>query len=425
MFDLVLTGGHLVDPAQGLDGQFDVVVSDGKVAAIIPGGQAVLAKEKINVAGKLVIPGMIDTHAHVFQYVTGRFGLEADMCGVHSGVTTLIDQGGPSCMTMPAFTEYVVKPKKSRVFTFMSSYLVGGMEGHYYASLYKPDCLDVEATVKSARAHSDIVRGFKCHAEVGGFSRWGLDVMKLCSEIGNETKLPLYIHFGQLWPMPTREEANGREAYDPDYILADVTPLLKAGDILAHPFTRHPGGFVNRQGKVHGMVREALEGGLKVDVGHGSHFSFNMARIALDAGIVPDTLGADTHGYNTRVPPPPGTPEQHSDQEHMFFGKQRFSLASAMTSMLALGLPLQHVVRMVTSNVVDIFGLPKELGTLKVGNPADITVLNDDHGRFSLKDNEGTQLVAERAVTPAFCMLAGVRYEADAAILPPVEKLAA
>ena len=425
MFDLVLTGGHLVDPAQNLDGKFDIVINGGKVAAIVPGGQAVMAREKINVAGKLVIPGMIDTHAHIFQHVTGRFGLEADMCGVHSGVTTLIDQGGPCCINMSAFDEYVVKAKKSRVFTYMSAYLVGGLEGHYYPSLYKPDCLDVDATVKVAKAYPEIVRGFKAHAEVGGMSRWGMDVMRLAAEIGNQTQLPLYIHFGQLWPMPTKEEAGGRDPYDPDSILADIVPLLKAGDILAHPFTRHPGGFVNREGKVHAMVQEALARGLKVDVGHGSHFSFNMARIALEAGIMPHTLGADTHGYNTRVPPPPGTPEQHSDQEHMFFGKQRFSLASAMTSMLALGMPLDYVVRMVTCNVVEVFGLPTELGTLKVGNPADISVLNDERGRFALRDNEGTELITDRALTPAFCLLEGKRYEADAAILPPVEKLAA
>jgi len=195
-------------------------------------------------------------------------------------------------------------------------------------------------------------------------------------------------------------------------------PLLKAGDILAHPFTRHPGGFVNREGHVHGIVREALAMGLKVDVGHGSHFSYKMARIALDAGIMPHTLGADMHGYNTSVPAPAGTPDEHSDKDHMFFGQQRFSLVSAMTAMLALGMPLDYVVRMVTCNVVDVFGLPKNLGTLAVGNPADVSVLHDERGRWALKDNEGTQLVGDRLLRPAFCLRDGVRYDADASILP-------
>jgi dihydroorotase len=425
VFDTALTGGYLVDPAQGLDGRYDIAISGGRVAAIQAHGGTLAARERIDVSGRLVIPGMVDTHAHVFRHVTGRFGLDADLCGVHSGVTTLIDQGGPSCITLPAFRENVVRTSRSRVFTYLSAYLVGGLEGHYYPSLYRPDCIDVEATVKSALANADLVKGFKAHAEVGGAARWGHEVMQRCTEIGRGADLPLYIHFGQLWPMPDASEAAGREPIDADDILAQVVPMLRAGDILAHPFTRHPGGFVNREGKVHPVVREALAMGMKIDVGHGSHFSFNMARIALDAGIVPHTLGADMHGYNTPVPPPPGTPEQHSDQEHMFFGKQRFSLASAMTAMLALGLPLQHVVRMVTVNAVEIFGLPSELGTLRPGNPADVTVLHDEAGRFPMTDNEQTTVMASRLLAPDFCMVEGVRHDATSAILPRVERLAA
>jgi dihydroorotase len=417
LHDVLLTGGHLVDPAQGIDGFHDVAVRDGRIAAILPRGADVPARERIDVSGQLVIPGMIDTHAHVFQFVTGRFGLEADLCGVYSGVTTLIDQGGPSCMTLPAFREFVVKPKHTRVYAALSAYLVGGMEGHFYPTLYRPDCVDVDATVKAALANADIVKGIKAHAELGGFARWGIDVMRQAAEIARRADVPLYIHFGQLWPLP----AEGDNGVDADTILADVVPLLKAGDILAHPFTRHPGGFVNREGQVHAVVREALARGLKVDVGHGSHFSYKMARIALDAGIVPDTLGADMHGYNTAVPAPPGTPSEHSDTEHMFFGKVRFSLASAMTAMLALGLPLEQVVRMVTCNVVELFKLPRELGTLAVGNPADISVLHDDHGRWALRDNEGTQLVGDRLLRPAFCLKDGVRYDAEASILPIVQ----
>ncbi len=415
-FDTWLVGGHLVDPAQGRDGAYDIGIRAGRIAAVLPAGTPALARERIDVSGRLVIPGMIDTHAHVYQYVTGRFGLDADLCGVRSGVTTLIDQGGPSCMTLPAFDEYVVKAKRTRVFAYLSSYLVGGMEGHFYPSLYKPDCVDVGATVKAALARPDIVKGFKAHAELGGFARWGIEVMQKSAAIAAQAGLPLYIHFGQLWPLP---EA-GANGVDADTILADVVPLLKAGDILAHPFTRHPGGFVDRAGRVHPIVREALEHGLKVDVGHGSHFSYRMARIALDAGIVPHTLGADMHGYNTTVPAPAGTPAAHSDQDHMFFGQQRFSLASAMTAMLALGLPLQQVVRMVTCNVVDVFGLPRDLGTLAVGHPADISVLHDERGRWALRDNEGTQLVGERLLRPDFCLLGGERFDADASILPVV-----
>ena len=416
--DLLLSGGFVIDPRNNVNQICDVAVKDGKIALVTPNIDRSLAAEQIDISGKLITPGLIDTHAHVFEYVTGRFGLEADMCGVDSGVTTLIDQGGPSCMTLPAFREYVVNPKKSRIFTYLSSYLVGGMEGHYYPSLYKPDCVDVAATVKSALANPDIVKGFKAHAELGGFARWGVEVIRQAAEIGAQAKLPIYIHFGQLWPLP----ADGDNGIDADTILAQVVPLLKKGDILAHPFTRHPGGFVDRKGKVHAIVQEAIAKGLKIDVGHGSHFSYKMAQIALQAGIVPDTLGADMHGYNTTIPKPSmaGTPDEHSDKDHMFFGQVKFSLVSAMTAMLALGIPIEHVVAMSSWNPQRYFGLPDDIGHLGVGALADISVLNDDRGRFELIDNEGTKITSDRMLTPAFCFRDGIRHDVRSPILPQI-----
>jgi len=417
-YDLLLSGGFVIDPRNNVNQICDVAVKDGKIAQVALNIDRSSAAEQIDVSGKLITPGLIDTHAHVFEYVTGRFGLEADMCGVDSGVTTLIDQGGPSCMTLPAFREYVVNPKKSRVFTYLSSYLVGGMEGHYYPSLYKPDCVDVAATVKSALANPDIVKGFKAHAELGGFARWGIEVIRQAAEIGAQAKLPIYIHFGQLWPLP----ADGDNGIDADTILAQVVPLLKKGDILAHPFTRHPGGFVDRKGKVHAIVQEAIAKGLKIDVGHGSHFSYKMAQIALQAGIFPDTLGADMHGYNTTIPKPSmaGTPDEHSDKDHMFFGQVKFSLVSAMTAMLALGIPIEHVVAMSSWNPQRYFGLPDDIGHLGVGALADISVLNDDRGRFELIDNEGSKITSDRMLTPAFCFRDGIRHDVRSPILPQI-----
>jgi dihydroorotase len=424
MTHILLRGGHLIDPASGRDGQYDVLVRGGVVTAIgqvDPGlaeqqaAQAGQLLETIDCRGKLVLPGLIDTHGHVYQGVTGRFGLNPDMCGVRSGVTTLIDQGGPSCMTLPGFRRFIAEPSKTRVLAFLSAYLVGGLEGHYYPNLYRPDCLDVDATVKSCRSNPDLVKGLKAHAEIGGFARWGVDVMKIASKIGREADLPVYIHFGQLWPKP----GEGALAVNPDSIFNQVVEMLKPGDILAHPFSRHPGGFVEENGALHPLVPEAIARGLKIDVGHGSHFSFKTARIVLDAGVIPDTLGADMHGYNTAVPAPAGTPESHPDEEdHMFKGKTRFGLVSGMTTMLALGLPLEHVVAMVTSNAARMARLDDGTGTLKIDGVADITVLDDQRGRWRMRDNEGTEVLTERQLVPAFCLRAGQRFEADSPLLP-------
>ncbi|CAK9888998.1 Deacetylase [Pseudomonas fluorescens] len=419
MKKILLHGGRVIDPANNIDAVNDVLVEGSRIAAV---GQlrftdAAAGAELIDCSGKLVLPGLIDTHSHVYQYVSGRFGLNADMCGVHSGVTTLVDQGGASCMTLPGFRKFIVESSHSRVLSFLSAYLVGGLEGHFYAELYRPECADVAATVKAALANRDIVKGIKAHAELGGFARWGADVMKKAAQIGEQTELPVYIHFGQLWPMP---EEGGREV-DPDDIFPQVLGLLKAGDVLAHPFSRHPGGFVAQSGEVHGLVADAMQRGLRVDVGHGSHFSYKMAARVLAAGIIPDTLGSDMHGYNTEVPPPAGTPDEHPDEEHLFNGTSRFSLVSAMVSMMALGLRLEQVVPMVTTHAARLLGMSDELGTLGVGREADITVLCDTCGKWLLRDNERTEVIAERMLQPVFCLRAGQRFDATAAILPVPE----
>src|ERR1700704_4349036 len=342
-FDLLLRGGRVIDPASGIDGLKDVAIRNGKIAAVQSDILPTSAREMMDVTDRIVLPGLIDTHAHVYQYVTGRFGVNADIVGVQSGVTTLVDQGGPSCMTLPGFRHFIAEKALSRTYAFLSAYLVGGLEGHYYPNLYRPDCVDIDATVKAATANRDLVRGIKAHAEIGGFARWGIRVIEMAAEIGRRADLPVYVHFGQLWGLPE----SGTNGEDVDTILARVIPLLRSGDVLAHPFTRHPGGFVDRNGNVHEVIRAALDRGLKVDVGHGSHFSYRLARKALAAGIIPDTLGADMHGYNTFVPPPAGTPSEHSDDEaHPFAGQAKFSLTQAIGSILGLGLSLEDVLPM-------------------------------------------------------------------------------
>ncbi|WP_018263873.1 amidohydrolase/deacetylase family metallohydrolase [Methylobacterium sp. WSM2598] len=414
-YDLLLRGGRVICPKNGIDGIRDVAVRGGRIANIAETILPSSAAEVIDVSGKLVLPGLIDTHAHVYQYVTGRFGLNPDMVGVRSGVTTVVDQGGPSCMTLPGFRHYIAETSDTRVLAFLSAYLVGGLEGHFYPNLYSPDGVDIDATVKAAVENRDLVRGIKGHAEIGGFARWGIKVMEMAAEISRRADLPLYVHFGQLWGLP-ESGANGEDA---DTIMERVIPLLRPGDVLAHPFTRHPGGFINEQGEVHSVIKAALDAGLKVDVGHGSHFSYRVARAAIPAGVVPYTLGADMHGYNTEVPRPAGTPDAHHDDEnHPFLGQARFSLTQAMSSMMALGIPLEEVVPMVTSHPAQMLGLSDRIGALTPGFEADVSVLHDDRGSFLLRDNEDTRVVVDRLLRPAFCLRAGKRFDADSPILP-------
>ena len=414
--DLLLRGGRVIDPAASRDGMFDVAIGGGRILAVEPAIPAE-ATRVVDVTGKLVLPGMIDTHAHVYQGVTGKFGLDPDMVGVQSCVTTVVDQGGPSCMTIPGFRRYIVQPSRTRVVCFISAYLVGGLEGHLYPELYGPGQVNVEHTVKAARENADIVRGIKAHAETGGVSRWGLEVIKLGKRMAREAGLPLYIHLGQLWP--TKDDAE----VDADEVVRTLIPLMDEGDVLAHPFTRHPGGFISSEtGEVHPVVWEALARGVTVDVGHGSHFSFDMARKVLAAGIAPFTLGADMHGYNVRVPDAADGGER---ARNPFFGVAPFNLTHAMTELLTLGMALPEIVATVTANPARMLRMSDTIGTLLPGREADVSVLEVLDGRFELRDNSGARVAAPQMIVPVFALRAGERFDAASPLIPAPMAVAA
>src|ERR1700723_3973921 len=240
-FDAVVKGGRVIDPKNGVDGVRDIGIRKGRVAAVAPKLDPGKAKV-IDAAGLIVTPGLIDTHAHVYEHVSGDFGLNPDLVGIRTGVTTVVDQGGPSALTFDGFRKFIVEKAKTRVLAFISTYLAGGLLGHRYVDLYGPTGINVAAIVKAARENPTLVKGIKAHAEPGGFSLWGIEALKLAKQASRELGLPVYVHLGTLWPQKEGVSV------DPATIIEQVVPLLDAGDVLAHPFTRYPSGFVNTDG---------------------------------------------------------------------------------------------------------------------------------------------------------------------------------
>lgn len=411
-FDLVLRGGRVIDPAQGIDGVLDVGIRARRIAAVAP--EIKTTGRTRNVRGKLVLPGLIDTHAHIYENVTGTFGLNPDLVGIRSGVTTLVDQGGASPLTFLGFRKFVAEPAKTRVLSFISIYLAGGLMGHSHAGLYGPHGIDANATVRAIEENRDLVKGIKTHAEVGGYSRWGIEVLKLAKDASRRAQVPVYVHLGGMWPIAKDATPNA------DAILDEVLPQLDSGDVLAHPFTRHPGAFVSASGTVHPAIAEAIKRGVRIDVGRGVHFSVEKARIVLDAGIRPFTLGADLHGFAVkRVKPEAGTGP----------GSERtvasFSLHQAMSELLALGVPLVEVIKMVTSNAAVLLGLEKEIGTLAPGAAADVSVVRLEHGDWTVRDASGAELRMTERIRPDFAVRDGVVHKSDSPLVPEILTAAA
>jgi dihydroorotase len=426
-YDVVVRGGRVIDPVNGLDAVSDIGIRKGCIAAVAPSLDAGSAKI-IDATGLLVTPGLIDTHAHVYEHVSGDFGLNPDLVGVRSGVTTVVDQGGPSALTFDGFRKFIVETAKTRVLAFISAYLAGGLLGHRYVDLYGPAGINVDAIVKTARDNLDLVRGIKAHAEPGGYSRWGMASLKLAKEASRELKLPVYIHLGTLWP-----ELHGAKV-DAAKIIDEVVPLLDAGDILAHPFTKFPSGFVAADGTIHPLVREALARGVRIDVGRGAHFSFTNARRVVDAGILPFTVGADLHGYNVRIGDGgrayrgmftgEGADSIVADDRASPFSRP-YSLQHAMTELLALGVPLAETVRMATGNAAIMLGLEAEMGSLSVGMPADLSAMRLIEGDWTLIDSERAKYPAKQILHPEFALRAGKLHRADSPLLPEFAPMAA
>lgn len=418
-FDLVLRGGRVIDPARDLDGRFDVGIRDGKIAAVLPTIEKGAGAKSLDVSDRLVIPGMIDTHAHVYQHVTGSFGMNPDLVGIRSGVTTVIDQGGAAPLTIQGFRKFIVEPAVTRVFSFISNYLVGGLVGHRYTELYGPHGINVRETVTAIEKNRDIVKGIKAHAEVGGYSRWGIETLRLAKEASRQTKVPVYVHLGRLWA-----EADGTRI-DPDVLVPEMVPLLDPGDVIAHPFTKNAGAFVSREGTIHPLLFEAVRRGVRIDIGRGGHLSFAAARIVLDAGIVPFTVGADVHGYTINRPDDGAWDEGYFDERatrrratsRPVGGVAVFSLVQVINELLALGLRLPDVIRMVTANAAVMLGMEGELGTLAPGTVADVSVLARDVGRWTLQDSLGAQITASERLRPELAVKGGKIYQADSPLL--------
>jgi len=200
-------------------------------------------------------------------------------------------------------------------------------------------------------------------------------------------------------------------------------PVLSEGDILAHPFTRHDGGFVSK-GKVHPVLLEAVNRGMKLDVGRGSHFSYENAVAVMEAGIIPDTLGADLHGYNARAESAYNVngqfrPDEEPDvvDDTVPFSPT-FNLVHCMAEMMAIGIPLEHVVAMVTSNAAAMMGKSDTMGSLQTGRTADISVLKMTSGPYTSPDGDGRKFKGTRRFTPVVTMRKGKLYQPVSDLLP-------
>ena len=359
-YSLLLKGGHVIDPKNGVDGVMDVAIADGKVAAVAASIDASQAARVVDVAGLHVVPGLIDLHAHVFigttpdRYLSdGDVAVPADTHSFRSGQTTLVDVGGPGWRNLAQFRTQIVDRSRTRVLTFLN--IVGhGMRGEPW----EQDLGDMDAKLTAQRiaANRDIVVGIKVAHYRG--SEW--EPVTRAVEAGRRADVPVMVDFGRNDP--------------PQSLDALLNTHLRPGDILTHMYAhvseRHP--IVNAQGQVEPYVLAARKRGVVFDVGHGGgSFLFRQAVPATKQGFWPDVISTDLHTGSNNA------------------GMK--DILNVMSKMLVLGMPVNDVIRANTAKAAEIIKRP-ELGHLGVGAEADVAVLALRKGEFGFIDSGGYRM---------------------------------
>jgi dihydroorotase len=369
MNDLVLKGGRVVDPSQNIDKVTDVAFAGGKVAAI---GDNLPGKDSRNVAGKIVTPGLIDLHTHVYWGGTS-LGVDAELLARTGGVTTFIDAGSAGPGNFHGFRKHVIEPSVVRILPYLNIAFPGIFAFSKAVMVGESSdmrLLDLREAVRVAREHKDLILGVKVRVGRSASGDSGIMPLDMALDVAEETDLPVMAHLDA--PPPARHEVMRR---------------LRKGDVLTHCFRPFPNAPVRADGKIYEEIRAARERGVIFDIGHGGgSFGFGTTRKMLEAGFLPDTISSDVHVISIEGP--------------------AFDLLTTMSKFLCLGVDLPTVVKLSTANPAAAIGRP-DLGTLKPGSVGEATVIEVTQGRYNYADSIGDQLVGDKRLVSAGVVLAG------------------
>jgi len=382
MYDLIIQHGRLLDPSQRLDAPRDVGFSRGRVAAVAEHLEPSPTSQLIDARGKLVVPGLVDMHVHGFWGVS-HYGVDPDAAFLASGVTTALEAGSAGADTFAGLRRFVMEPSGVRLYALLN--ISGlGMISEQVGELADLRYADPERAVEVVESNRDVILGIKARLSANlGVDR-DLDALRLAREAADAARLPLMVH------------ANGSRSP-----LPPILGFLRAGDILTHCFHASSHGILDGDGGVLPELREAVERGVWLDVGHGqASFTFAVARTALAQGIVPNVIGSDLHA-------------------HSVFGPV-YDLPTTLSKFLHLGMELPDVIARATVVPARWLKREGELGTLRPGACGDAVVLELSEGEHQLQDCVGETVSATHRLLPVAVVRGGALVDRAALSLRPV-----
>ena len=379
-FDLLIKGGDVLDPSQSLRGKRDIGIRYGVVQALEADIPAARAQRVLDASGKLVTPGLVDLHTHVYPYGSA-IGIPADELVAHQCTTTCVSAGDAGANNFAAFRRHIAAQTRTRLYAFVHIANMG-LTPFPVAELYNIDYAQVDACARTVAENADMAIGVKVRMSENVIAKNGIEPLKrailACEKSGTPARM--MVHIG------------GVETSD---LMSQILDMLRPGDILTHAYSGAPnmsGAFTNivQNGKLLPAALAAKQRGVIFDIGHGGgSFDYTVAEIAIPQGCGPDTISSDIHVFSGNTP---GMPY----------------LTWVMSKFLGLGFTLEQVVTMATVNPAKIINRLPKMGTLQIGAPGDVSIMELVEGPVSFVDTRNNARNGRAYLKPVQTVTAGV-----------------
>lgn len=385
MYDLLIKSGRVIDPAQNIDDQLDVAINGDKIACLAKNISPKESKQVIDARDKIVTPGLIDSHCHVYSKQDPP-GTEPDTVGINQGVTTIVDGGSAGHTTLDDLKKEV-STARTTVYCLLH---IGSLGQKIVPELRNWEEIDSDATAATVQANRDLVRGIKIRLLGELISREGVKVVKTAQKVAKSLGLPLVVHMGDL-----------KQQVSPT-LTQETLPILESGDILTHLYNSNWGGCLRDDGTFLPELKQAMQRGVILDIGRGRiHFNLEVVKNGLSQGILPTTISSDivAASITDRV----------------------YGLTAIMSTLLELGLTLTQVIEKSTANPARALGLADRIGSLKPGVAADVSILNLLSGKWTIEDSVRKTLTLNQLLAPDSSVKSGIPVPAVKGLgTPPV-----
>jgi dihydroorotase len=374
MYELLIKGGRVIDPAQNIDDKLDIGINGDKISALTKDILPQQSLKVINATGKIVAPGLIDMHCHVYAGIHDD-SPDPDVAGVMRGVTTVVDAGSAGQAIFRGFPKYVIPMSRTNVYCFLSIVSQG--------QTLRPELrdwaeIDIDKIIATIQSNRNIIKGLKLRMVGDLVAKDGIKVWEATKNAARKVGLPVMLH------TPDHFKKT------PLRLTREIIALMDPGDILSHIYSPIYGGCLSPEGTFYPELKDAMKRGVILDVAgvgsHGTHFNYNIARKGIAEGILPTTISTDF------------TEKRLNDFV--------YGLTGIMSKFLALGLDLKSIIRMTTINPAHALSVDNKIGSLKLGMDADISILEIKSGLWGLEESEEQSKITE-LLTPCFTIKSG------------------